>query len=222
MNQQKIWSYYQSEAAHIFKGSAFRLNYLTRFLRKNDIVLNVGIGGGIFERYALDKGVRVFSIDPDCASLQVHEFDGYNPVAGRLEALPFADGCFDVVVVSEVLEHLSQEAFGQALNEIHRVLAKEGKIIGTVPCEEDLSENIVICPKCEEVFHKVGHMQSFSCRSMNEMLANVFSNTQCYVRAFMAKEKVGLKERLVDVVRNVLVKHGVLTREKSIVFIAIK
>lgn len=222
MNQQKIWSYYQSEAAHIFRGSAFRLNYLTRFLQKNDYVLNVGLGGGIFERYALAKGAKVISIDPDCASLQSHEFDGYNPIAGRLETLPFADCSFDVVVVSEVLEHLSQDVFNQALNEIRRVLVKGGRLIGTVPCEENLSENIVICPKCEEVFHKVGHMQSFSCTSMAGMLAHIFSNTKCYVRAFMAKEKVGWKEKLVDVVRNILVKYGVLTREKSIVFIAIK
>lgn len=222
MDQQKIWSYYQSKAAHIFKGSGFRLNYLSRLLKKNDYVLNVGIGGAIFERYALGQGAKVVSIDPDFASLNTYRFDGYTPATGRLESLPFADLSFDVVVVSEVLEHLPEDTFNKALKEIHRVLVHGGRLIGTVPYEEDLSESIIVCPHCAEIFHKVGHMQSFSCLAMTQLLANIFSTTKCYARAFMAKEKVGWKERAVDLVRNVLVKYGVLTRERSIVFVAVK
>lgn len=222
MDQQKIWSYYQSQAAHIFKGSAFRLNYLSRLLKKNDYVLNVGIGGAIFERYALDKGAKVVSMDPDFASLNTYHFTGYTPAVGRLESLPFADCSFNVVVVSEVLEHLPEDVFNKALKEIHRVLVIGGRLIGTVPYEENLSEGIVVCPHCAEVFHKVGHMQSFSCSAMTKLLANIFLTTQCYARAFMAKEKVGWKENAIDLVRNILVKYGVLTRERSIVFVAVK
>jgi SAM-dependent methyltransferase len=45
--------------------------------------------------------------------------------------LPFADGAFDVVVASEVLEHIPDD--GDAMREINRVLADDGHLVVTVP-----------------------------------------------------------------------------------------
>ena len=47
------------------------------------------------------------------------------------EDIPFEDGQFDMVVFSEVMEHLR---FPQkALGEIARVLRKNGRLVGSVP-----------------------------------------------------------------------------------------
>ena len=108
------------------------------------------------------------------------------------------------MVVSEVLEHLTNEIMRLALAEIRRVLVPDGEIIGTVPCEENLGDGMVICPHCGEIFHKVGHCQSFSSRTMARELERYFERVECFERAFMAKSEVGWKEQTVDLVRNFL------------------
>lgn len=139
-------------------------------------------------------------------------------VAGRLEGVPFRAGSFDKVVVSEVLEHLPIEIMRLALTEIRRVLVPGGEIIGTVPCKENLGDGMVICPHCGEIFHKVGHHQSFDSRTMARELEGYFESVECFERAFMAKSEVGWKAQAVDLVRNFLVRSGVMTREKQLVF----
>lgn len=219
MTQGKIWSYYQTQAPETFAGSGFRLNYLSRMLTAGQRVLNVGIGGAIFEREAGRRGVDIHTIDPDWASLHGHAAEGISRlVAGRLETLPFASNSFDAVVVSEVLEHLTPDTMRRALSEISRVLVPGGHIIGTVPCEENLAENTFACPHCGEVFHKVGHQQSFDAAGMARALEEFFVAPKCFERAFMAKAVVGWKERAIDLVRNALVLSGILTRDKQLVF----
>jgi len=220
---QHVWSYYQSKAPEVFRGSAFRLRYLTRYLKKGQRVLNVGIGGALFERFCQPLGVDVISMDPDWISLHNHSDEtGFASIAGRLENLPFADDTFDAVVVSEVLEHLTSELTRSGLFEIRRVLVYGGEIIGTVPCEENLADGVVVCPECGEVFHKVGHLQSFDTAKMSALLRSVFFQANCFERAFMAKGNVGPKESAIGFIRNLLVLAGLLTREKHIVFRAKK
>jgi hypothetical protein len=68
--------------------------------------------------------------------LTVVSGDLYSPLAAvRLDllALPFADGRFDVVLCSHVLEHVSDA--GRALDEIHRVLRPGGWAILQSPLD---------------------------------------------------------------------------------------
>lgn len=219
MSQQKIWTYYQTETPEIFRGSGFRLAYLARLLRPGQLVLNVGIGGGIFERHARGQGAIAHTLDPDWGSLHNHVDERISHlVAGRLENIPFATATFDAVIVSEVLEHLTPEVMRIALSEICRVLVAGGQIIGTVPYNENLGDGRVVCPHCGEVFHKVGHMQSFDAARMSRELGAYFEAPICFERAFMAKATIGWKERMIDLVRNGLVRAGILTREIHLVF----
>jgi SAM-dependent methyltransferase len=50
---------------------------------------------------------------------------------GRLESLPFPNGFFDVVILTDVLEHVTDEI--AALNEIHRVTKAGSTVIITTP-----------------------------------------------------------------------------------------
>jgi hypothetical protein len=106
----------------------------------------------------------------------------------------------------------------RALEEIRRVLVPGGQIIGTVPCEENLSDNMAVCPHCGEVFHRVGHLQSFDAERMSLALSTYFEKPECFERAFMAKAQVGWKVKIIDLIRNFLVLSGLLTREKHLVF----
>jgi hypothetical protein len=51
------------------------------------------------------------------------------------------------------------------------VLAPGGWFLGTVPYREDLNANRVICPCCGTVFHRWGHLASFSFESMRAELS---------------------------------------------------
>lgn len=52
-------------------------------------------------------------------------------IAGDIHFLPFRDKTFDIVIVGELLEHLSNPGF--FIREVHRVLKENGTLLGTVP-----------------------------------------------------------------------------------------
>lgn len=225
MDQRKIWSYFQTHASESFDGAATRMKHLADRLPIDALVLNVGVGSGQLERLARARGVRALSLDPDPASLAhargVAAGEG-SYVAGDLRTLPFADGTLDAVVVSEVLEHLDDELLHVALREIHRILRPGGTLWGTVPFAERLADSTVVCPGCGNVFHKVGHMQSFDVEAMRSLLSTRFARSRLYRMAFMHTSDLGWKRRAFAALRNRLVLAGVLTRDITLVFSAVK
>lgn len=52
---------------------------------------------------------------------------------GSIEALPFEDQCFDVVVSCETIEHVEEEIQNRFLKEIRRVLKRDGILIMSTP-----------------------------------------------------------------------------------------
>lgn len=100
-------------------------------------MLDVGCGLGYLTG-ALGKGLRCFGMDYD-----VHSLHGGTPaeggmVRGDASLIPFADSAFDVVLCSELLEHLPEGKDQQALFELCRVLKPGGRLLVTVPSLEGL------------------------------------------------------------------------------------
>ncbi len=82
----------------------------------------------------------VFEDPRDCVALDISllglrqaysRFPQAQCVAADAQLLPFADQCFDLVLCSEVLEHLDQPQC--AVDEFARVLRPGGKLVVTVP-----------------------------------------------------------------------------------------
>ncbi len=178
MEQDKIWDHFQNTAPASFDQAAPRLNFLAgkafAAAGKRGKVLNIGVGSGIFEAAALKLGLDCYSIDPNKTTIESlrHKLSrsGDNFKTGLIQAIPFTDGFFDAVVVSEIIEHLNKAETDAGLKEISRVLKPAGWILGTVPADENLEESVTVCPDCGRKFHRFGHEQSFTEKRVLEIL----------------------------------------------------
>ena len=175
MDQTKIWAHFQNdeEAGNVFNNALPRYKFIARQISSKMQVLNIGVGRGGLEAIMLKKGGLVSSLDPgEDAIVRIREkYDlGDRAKVGFSQAIPLADGEFDVVAISEVLEHLADDVLRESLAEERRVLKPDDKFVGTVPANENLLENAVICPHCGESFHRWGHLQTFSMARLSELL----------------------------------------------------
>jgi 2-polyprenyl-3-methyl-5-hydroxy-6-metoxy-1,4-benzoquinol methylase len=95
-------------------------------------LLDAGCGTGRFSAVAAGRGARVTSLDVGERLLaKVAEKCDSERVVGSVERLPFGDGSFDVVLCSEVVEHLRSPRDG--VRELARVLAPGGRLVLTTP-----------------------------------------------------------------------------------------
>lgn len=223
-----IWTHFQGEGkAYGFTGSHGRHAHLLRMIERfaaggSPVVLNVGIGDGNFEREALRRGWSVASLDPDEDAIQAISTAGVRGQVGSITCMPFADDSFDFVVASEVLEHLTADERSLALREIARTLKSGGRLLGTVPLQEDLALSRTVCPQCNHVFHRWGHTTSFGLESMRVELAAVFGEVTCYRAALVEFAGRSFRGKLKSTIRWVLGRFGAAIAVPSLVFIARK
>jgi SAM-dependent methyltransferase len=114
-------------------------------VRPGDLLLDLGCGFGRHAFEAARRGASVIALDAGADEVaQVRATFGAMVDAGELPpdhpatavranalALPFADGTFDRVIASEVLEHIPDDT--AAMAELARVLRPGGSMAVTVP-----------------------------------------------------------------------------------------
>jgi SAM-dependent methyltransferase len=88
-----------------------------------------GTGGNLVAFGSLGAAVGV---DPSPHAIEACRARGLTDVhQAGLEALPFEDGRFDLVLMTDVLEHIADD--GAALRELRRVAAPSASLVLTVP-----------------------------------------------------------------------------------------
>jgi SAM-dependent methyltransferase len=173
VEQRKIWSHFQNRRPEVFSQTESRHRFLLDRLPAGRVI-NIGVGDGGLERMAAGQAQEMYSLDPDGEMVATIERLGVSrAAAGSIDAIPFGSSHFDAVVCSEVLEHLDDNVLVRGLTEIRRILRDGGELHGTVPADEDLQASEVVCPRCGEVFHRWGHMQSFSIDRLRKILEPV-------------------------------------------------
>ncbi|MEO5672872.1 MAG: class I SAM-dependent methyltransferase [Ramlibacter sp.] len=214
MDQSKIWDHYQNPGVEhdVFSDASPRYRFLARQAGQGAKVLNIGVGRGGLEALMVDNGAVVSCLDPSEKAVDfVRTAYGLGDRAktGFSQAMPFGAGEFEVVVMSEVLEHLSDDVLDATLGEVNRVLKPGGRFVGTVPANENLASNLTLCPHCGESFHRWGHMQSFSPHRMRDMLhSHGFDVRLLQLRAFPDWQRPGLANLVKSTVRHVLGRTG--------------
>jgi ubiquinone/menaquinone biosynthesis C-methylase UbiE len=224
LQQDRIWEYFQNEGIESFQQSGTRLRFLADRIPPGKNVLNVGVGNGEFESIAIQKKLDVYSLDPSETSIrriQQRFHLGDKAVVGYGQSMPFRDGQFDFVVISEVLEHLTDEVVVATLGEIHRVLKPGGRILGTVPSREQLESQEVVCPCCESRFHRWGHLQQFTPERLRDLLSS-FVVERMGERMFESTPHLNWKGRTAAFLRRVLSQIGVRNAGDRIWFAARK
>jgi SAM-dependent methyltransferase len=119
-------------------GSLKRLTWIERLLQPGDSVLEVGCGTGVMLTLPLsEQGIDVVGLDLDSASIEygrrVAEKAGVDPGVLRCIDLRELSGAWDVIILSEVLEHQSDRGVHELLSLIHSRLRPRGNLLVTVP-----------------------------------------------------------------------------------------
>lgn len=108
---------------------------------KDKKILDIGCWTGGLEYYLNDFSCEPYAIDIDERALSIArlKFPQIKFQVGNAWSIPFADGYFDVVALSFVLEHIKDAKELKTLAEINRVLKPGGIFLLCVPAGNIIS-----------------------------------------------------------------------------------
>jgi ubiquinone/menaquinone biosynthesis C-methylase UbiE len=132
-------------------------------------VLDGGCGYGIQSMILAERGINVYSLDLEKKRIEFieakkNEYPKISHIKTKIGSLtdkiPYEDESFDVVICSEVIEHIKNDR--TAITELSRVLRKGGKLIITVPA----------CSRNNKIhYKKFGHERpGYTLESLKEIL----------------------------------------------------
>jgi SAM-dependent methyltransferase len=126
-------------------------------------ILDLGCGNGLITN-ALADGYRVVGLDWSLSALSLVRVPR---ICARAGALPVRPRCVDLLLCSELLEHLLEDEFQRAIGEILRLGPRY--LLLTVPNEENLMRNALRCPECGMVFNASHHQRSFDLERLTSL-----------------------------------------------------
>ncbi|MBW6451233.1 MAG: class I SAM-dependent methyltransferase [DPANN group archaeon] len=103
-------------------------------IKKNHTVLDLGSGEGYITKILMSKSKDVYAVDIDFDKVKL--LSKLNPKSSYANGseLPFKNESFDVIVCSEVMEHIKDLDY--FLKNVRSVLKKNGVFIVTLPREK--------------------------------------------------------------------------------------
>jgi SAM-dependent methyltransferase len=141
-------------------------------------ILDYGCSHGFLIEKLLKRAIPCEGLEfsSDSAKKVAQKFENNEKFKGMtvVQNLPSPlESCkFDLIFVLEVLEHLLDGWLDQTLNELYRITKKGGLVVVTVPNEENLDANKVLCPDCGAIFHTIQHVRSWSKETLVSRMQN--------------------------------------------------
>jgi SAM-dependent methyltransferase len=149
--QDELWSHHAGDG-----DSAVMLQTIERII-PDDVrsVLDVGCGNGVISDRLAER-FDVVGGDRSMAALR-HVRSAAVQLSG--DNLPFADSSFDLVLCTDVLEHLDDALEQRVIRELCRVSRRY--VLICVPHAEPLPHFAITCPQCGSTFHAHHHQRSY-------------------------------------------------------------
>jgi SAM-dependent methyltransferase len=118
-------------------------------------ILDVGCGNGVYTNLQESSRTKI-GLDLSRAALKYVSEPRLQASAAEL---PFANDSFDCCVCMEMLEHLPVAIYQNTLDELKRVTRRY--ILITVPYNENLYYDNIVCPVCLCRFHPYHHVRQY-------------------------------------------------------------
>jgi 2-polyprenyl-6-hydroxyphenyl methylase / 3-demethylubiquinone-9 3-methyltransferase len=107
--------------------AASRAEHIPQAPPDGGVLVDLACGGGLMAPHAARLGYRHVGIDLGLPGLDLGRAHGMLPVRGSVLAVPLVDGCADVVVAGEILEHVDDDV--AVLAECARLLRPGGTLV---------------------------------------------------------------------------------------------
>lgn len=156
--------------------AAFVINVARLYGLSGGEVLDYGCGLGFLSARLVDAGMSVTGLEYSRESAgRANE-----SLAGRAGwrgcfvrddlVTQRGAGGFDWVFSVEAYEHLRPEWIEGYFREISSHLRPGGHLLMTAPNNENLDDNLIICPCCEAKFHRWGHLRCVTRESLAQVV----------------------------------------------------
>jgi 2-polyprenyl-3-methyl-5-hydroxy-6-metoxy-1,4-benzoquinol methylase len=133
------------------------------------VILDAGCGEGYF--FSQIKAMEKYGIDISEKRLKtVISFPDSNVICSDLKKLPFEDKKFDVIVCSEVLEHVDR--YEEVVLEFKRCLKPSGKLILSFPNESMVCLGRLLIMRLP--VHELDHVNSLTISDMKKLLSDKY------------------------------------------------
>jgi len=150
-NQIEIWNNYINNKKEI-KRARETLEFIPGHVES---VLDIGCGNGT----VTNQIDRRLVVGLDFARIPLANVKG-DVIQASIDALPIKNRKFDLVVLTEVLEHLQDELYARAIKNIQRLEAEY--LLITVPFKENTKIGSCKCKSCGHVFNPFHHYRNFN------------------------------------------------------------
>lgn len=141
------------------------IELIKKYSKQGNRVLDVGVGlGRLLSQF---PHLERYGIDISFGYLQVAQSKGINVCYALVEDMPYREGLFDLVVCTDVLEHVLD--LNLCCTRILSVLKKGGILIIRVPFRENLSQYLEVTYP-----YKYVHLRNFDVYSLRLLFERIF------------------------------------------------